>query len=404
MEVVKSVSFFGRELFRVERNRAGQFTYTFLDGGNDFVYNEKYLELSLKNPVLMTIIALRARLYSQMEIKHVNAKGQVIENSPYIKLLNSPNYFQSKEDFLFQQMWFLSATGYDYIYQKKAFANELPKAIYNLIPSEIDLNNAHKVNKFIVTEKDKKVFGERKIKYTLDSTTYEIALSELIPLYDLSNGLENNSFFQSPSRVRGIRTVINNIDQNIKSKNINLQFSQKYLSKNESTGNEAQIQDGDRNDIERKLDSKNLIITNSAIHVQHLVSDMKKLYLDEQFADDANKCLLAFEMNKNVLNYFSKDSTFDNQENGVIGYIQNSIQTTAKNTMNSLSQQWGLMERGEKLIASYDHLAVMQPVVNDKIKSFGDMQDALKVAIENQTLTPQEAKKMSDEFKLKLGL
>ena len=162
MEVVKSISLFGKELVRVERNRQGQFTYSFLDGGNDFVYNEKYLELSLKNPVLMTIIALRARLYSQMEIKHVNAKGQVIENSPYIKLLNSPNYFQSKEDFFFQQMWFLSATGYDYIYQKKAFINELPKAIYNLIPSEIDLNNAHKVNKFIVTDKDKKAFAERR--------------------------------------------------------------------------------------------------------------------------------------------------------------------------------------------------------------------------------------------------
>ena len=402
--VTKSISLFGKELIRVERNRAGVFSYTFLDGGNDFVNNERYLELSLNNPVLMTIVALRSRLYSQMDIKHVNSKGVVIENSPYVKLLNSPNFFQSKEDFFFQQMWFLSTAGTDFIYQKKAFTNDLPKALYNLVPSEIDFNEAHKLSKFIVTEKDKKAFGERKIKYTLDSTTYELSLAELIPLYDLSNGLTNNAFFQSQSRVKGIAKILNNIDQNIKSKNVNLQFSQKYLSKNESTGNEAQIQAPDRTDIERKLDSKNLIVTNANIDVKHLVSDMKRLYLDEQFADDANKCLLAFEMNKNVLNYFAKDSTFDNQSQGIISYIQNSIQTTAKNTMNSLSQQWGLFERGEKLIASYDHLASMQPVVNDKIKSFGDMQDALKVALENETLTTAEAKKMSDEFKLKLGL
>jgi hypothetical protein len=402
--VTKSISLFGKELIRVERNRAGVFSYTFLDGGNDFVNNERYLELSLNNPVLMTIVALRSRLYSQMDIKHVNSKGVVIENSPYVNLLNTPNFFQSKEDFFFQQMWFLSTAGTDFIYQKKAFTNDLPKALYNLVPSEIDFNEAHKLSKFIVTEKDKKAFGERKIKYTLDSTTYELSLAELIPLYDLSNGLTNNAFFQSQSRVKGIAKILNNIDQNIKSKNVNLQFSQKYLSKNESTGNEAQIQATDRTDIERKLDSKNLIVTNANIDVKHLVSDMKRLYLDEQFADDANKCLLAFEMNKNVLNYFAKDSTFDNQSQGIISYIQNSIQTTAKNTMNSLSQQWGLMERGEKLIASYDHLASMQPVVNDKIKSFGEMQDALKVAIENQTLTYAEAKKMSDEFKLKLGL
>ena len=402
--VTKSISLFGKELIRVERNRAGVFSYSFLDGGNDFVNNERYLELSLNNPVLMTIVALRSRLYSQMDIKHVNSKGVVIENSPYVNLLNTPNFFQSKEDFFFQQMWFLSTAGTDFIYQKKAFTNDLPKALYNLVPSEIDFNEAHKLSKFIVTEKDKKAFGERKIKYTLDSTTYELSLAELIPLYDLSNGLTNNAFFQSQSRVKGIAKILNNIDQNIKSKNVNLQFSQKYLSKNENTGNEAQIQATDRTDIERKLDSKNLIVTNANIDVKHLVSDMKRLYLDEQFADDANKCLLAFEMNKNVLNYFAKDSTFDNQSQGIISYIQNSIQTTAKNTMNSLSQQWGLFERGEKLIASYDHLASMQPVVNDKIKSFGDMQDALKVALENGTLTTAEAKKMSDEFKLKLGL
>jgi len=401
--VTKSISLFGKQILRVERNRAGQFSYSFLDGSS-FVDNGKYLELSMCNPVLMTIVALRSRLYSQMEIKHVNSKGVVIENSPYIKLLNSPNFFQSKEDFFFQQMWFLSTAGTNNVYQKKAFTNDIPKAIYNLIPSEIDYNKVNKVNKFIVTDKDKKAFGDRVIKYTLDDTTYDLPLSDLIPLYDLSNGLTNNAFFQSPSRVKGIIQVLNNIEQNLKSKNINLQMSQKYLSKNESTGNEAQIQDTDRTSIERKLDSKNLIITNANIDVQHLVSNMKNLYLDEQFADDANKCLLAFEMNKNVLNYFAKDSTFDNQSQGTISYIQNSIQTTAKNTMNSLSQQWGLFERGEALIANYDHLAVMQPVVNDKIASFGEMQDAISTAIANQTLTVQEAKKMSDEFKLKLGL
>jgi hypothetical protein len=405
MDVIKSVlSFFGRSPVSVERNRAGVFTYTFLDGSS-FTDNGKYLELSLCNPVLMTIIALRSRLYSQMEIKHVDSKGKVIENSPYVQLLNQPNYFQSKEDFFFQQMWFLSASGTDFMYQIKAFTNDIPKAIYNLIPSEIDFDKQHKVNKFIVTEKDKKAFGERTIKYNLDDTTYNLKLSDLIPLYDLSNGLTNNSFFTSPSRVKGIVKVLNNIQQNVDSKNINLQMSGKYLGKNAGTGNEAQLQDKDRTSIERHISSKSLILTNqSSVEVQHLVTNMKNLYLDEQFADDANKCLLAFEMNKNVLNYFAKDSTFDNQSQGIISYIQNSIQTTAKNTMNSLSQQWGLMESGEKLVANYEHLAVMQPVVNDKIKSFTEIQNAIKIGLENGTLEIADAKKMSDEFKLKLGL
>ena len=402
--VEKSLSLFGREIFRVERNRAGQVTYQFLDGGNDFINNDKYLAMSLNNPVLMTICAIRSALYSQMDIKHVDRNGKVIENSPYIKLLQQPNYFQSQNDWLFQQMWFLSTAGTNFILEKKAFTNDVPKAIFNLIPSEIDLNKAHKVNKFIVTEKDKKVFGDRTIKYTLDNTEYDIKLNELIPLYDLSNGLTNNSFFTSESRVKGVSKVLQNIDENLRSKNKNLKMSQKYLAKNSSDGNEAQILDNDRKDIYSKLEVNSTIITNRNIDVKHLVSDMKRLYLDEQFADDANKVLLAFEMNKNILNYFAKDSTFENQNQGLISYIQNSIQTTAKNTMNSLTSQWGLFERGEKLIASYDHLACMQSVVNDKIKSFTEMQLAIEKALTNQVMDIATAKKMSDEFKTKLGL
>jgi hypothetical protein len=209
---------------------------------------------------------------------------------------------------------------------------------------------------------------------------------------------------RSESRVKAVHKVLQNIDQNLKSKHTNLQMSQKYIGKNQSNGNEAQIQQQDRNSIERSISSNSLVLTNANVDVKHLVSDMKRLYLDEQFADDANKVLLAFELNKNVLNYFAKDSTFENQNQGVISWVQSSIQTSADDLMNSLSSQWGLLERNEKLVASYEHLPIMQSVVNDKIKSFTEMQNAIKVSLENGTLTTAEAKKMSDEFRLKLKL
>jgi|688.fasta_scaffold09743_14 hypothetical protein len=401
--VTKSFSLFGREIWRAERDRSGQFFYTLL-GGNSFDDNGKYLELYFKNPVLNTIVNLRSELYSQMKIQHFDKNDKVIESSPYVNLLYNPNYFQSKEDFFYQQMVFLSTSGNNYIYQKKAFANELPKAIYNLIPSEIDLNDIQKLNKFLVTKQDINAFNNRKIKYKLDGQTYDLYLTDILPLYDLANGLKDNTFMQSPSRVKAIYKVLCNIDENLASKNINLKMSQKYLSKNESTGNEAQIKEDDRKNIDKAIYNKSLILTNANISVQHLVTDMKKLFLDEQFADDANKCLLAFGLNKDVLNYFAKDSTFENQEKGTIKYIQNSIQSTADNTMNSLSSQWGLLDKGERLKASYDHLAVMQSIVVDKINSFKAMQEAIKLGLENTTITTAEAVKMSNEFKMKLGL
>jgi hypothetical protein len=390
---------------KAERNRLGEFWYTI--DVNGFGNSTKYLEMSLNNPVLMTIIALRAKIYSQMEIKHLNAKGEVIENSPVVNLLNTPNYFQSREDFLFQQMWFLSASGNCYTYNRKAFnSDQLPKALYNLVPAEIDFNESHKLSKFIFTKQDFKAYGERKIKYTLDGTQIEIPLNAIIPFYDLSNGLTNNTFMQSPSRVQGIVKPLQNIEENLKAKHVNLQMSQKYLGKNSADGNNANLQENDKNTIERVISAKNLVLTNRAnVEVQHLVSDLKRLYLDEQFSQDALKCLLAFDMNKDILNYFGAgSSTFENQEKGELRYLQNSIIPTANSTMNSFSQQFGLFEKGEKLVASFDHLNVMQPVINEKIDTLKKLEETIKIGKENGTISNAEALEMSRKLRSNLGL
>jgi hypothetical protein len=390
------------KFWRVERDRTGNIYYEF-GNTSGFQNGTKYLEYSLTNPVLLTIISLRCKVFSQMKITHLNAQGNPIENSPLLKLLKNPNYFQSQEDFLYQSMWFLSATGNNITYQVKAL-NEV-KSLYNLIPSEIDYNNTEKINKFITTKNDFKAYGEKHIVYTLDDKTYNIKLSELIPFYDLANGLSCNSFMMSPSRLKGLSNVIENINENLKAKNVNLKMSQKYLVSNKSTGNEAQIQEPDRKDITSKLGQKSLIITNAALEAKHLVSDMKKLFLDEQFADDAMKCLLAFEMSKDVLNYFSNGaSTYENKTVAGLDYIQNSIQVDANNFLNSIASSFGLNEIGETLVASYNHLPVMAQVMKDKIDTFKAFQETLKISIETGTILQPEAQQMTNDFRLNIGL
>ena len=402
--VEKTFSLFGRQIYsKIERSRDGSIWTTLLSG-DDFINNQNYLNTSLENPVLNAIVSLRSKMYSQMQISHIDANGKEVKNSDVLKLLKQPNYFQSQEDFLFQQMWFLSTSGNNYVYQIKPLSTDLPKAIYNLIPSEIDFNKVNKVDKFVFTKEQIKSFADKKIKYTLDGKVYDIKISEIIPLYDLANAITTDSWVVAPSRVKAIEKVLQNIDVNLRSKHKNLQFSAKYVGVNKSTGMEAQIQAADRKAIENVLNAKDVLTTNASVEYKHLVSDMKKLFLDEQFADDANKCLLAFEMNKNVLNYFAKDSTFENQNQGVINWIQNSIQGSADNTMNSLSSTFGLLDKGEKLVASYNHLPIMQSLINDKIKSFTEFQNALKLSLENQTIDNATAKKMSDNFIKTLGL
>ena len=380
----------------MERDRTGMFTYSFLEN-DGFINSTKYLDLSLTNPILMSIITLRCKIYSQMKITHLNSTGNPIENSEVIKLLKQPNYFQSQEDFLFQQMWFLSATGTNYTYKINAL--NTTKSIYNLLPSEIDLQNIQKVKSFITTKQELNAYGERKIKYKLDGQTFEIALKNIIPTYDLANGLSCNSLMNSPSRVSGISKTLENIEENLLSKNVNLKMSQKYLMASQGDGNEAQIQQSDRNDITSKISRKSLLITNANIKAQHLVSDMKRLFLDEQFSNDALTCLLAFDMSKDILNYFSNGaSTYENKEKAMLDYIQNSIQADANNTMNSFASSFGLIDKGESLKASFDHMPVMQSVMKTKIETLKLYQETLIGYSE------AEQRKLSEEFKLTLGL
>ena len=380
----------------VERDRNGMFTYSFLDQSG-FNNSTKYLEQSLTNPVLLAIIALRSKIYSQMKITHLNSAGKPIENSEILKLFKQPNYFQSQEDFFFQQMWFLSAAGTNLTYKVDALSTA--KAIYNLIPSEIDLNNTEKVKSFIYTKNELKAYGEKKIIYTLDGQTFDIQLKNIIPTYDLANGLTTNSLMSSPSRLKGISKTVENIEENLLSKNVNLKMSQKYLMASQGDGNEAQIQDGDRKDIFSKIARKSLLITNANIKAQHLVSDMKKLYLDEQFSADALTCLNAFDMSKDILNYFSNgSSTYENKEKAMLDYVQNSIQTDANNTMNSFASAFGLIDKNESLVATYNHLPVMQLVMKTKIETLTSYQATLIYE------TPEEQKRLSNDFKLILGL
>ena len=210
---------------------------------------------------------------------------------------------------------------------------------------------------------------------------------------------------KSPSRLTSLMPVIHNINEASKSKNVNLKMSQKYLVSSAGDGNNAHIQTSDRTDIERKIGAKSVMITNMKVDAKHLVSDLKRLYLDESNNEDAMKVLLAFGMNKEILNYFADGgATYENQEKAMINYIQNDVQASADDRMNSLSSQWGLIDAGEKLVASYDHLPIMASVVNQKRATLKAFEETIKISIESGTITIDEAKQMSKDLRLKLKL
>ena len=392
----------------VTRDKLGNWSYMW--GVNPFGKSEtNFLKWSLENPVLFAVIATRAKLYSQMKISIVDAKTEeeITTDSPYLKLLSKPNYFQSQQDWLYQQSWFLSCSGNNLIYQKNIYSNnEPPKALYNLIPNDIDYKDVLKISKFFILDQDAKEYEKQEIEYTLDDKKWKFKMKDIIPLYDVANGLTSNNLVKSPSRVTAISKNLMNIEENMKAKNINLKMAQKFLARNKNNfqGTAGQLHADDREAIERVLSEKSMQITNGDIDVQHLVTNLKQLYLDEQLGFDARIVALAFEQNENIVNFALTGNTFDNQEQGIIRYIQTATQSDADNLMNSLTNSWGMDLEGVKLKASYNHLPIMQTMMTAKIETFTKFQEAIKLGIENGTMTPQEAKDSTLKLKKELGL
>lgn len=388
--------FGGNKGITVERSRDGKYSY-WLD--NSFSECSKdYLEWSLEHPVLFPILSLRAKMVSQAKILHLDENDKEIKNSEVLKLLKNPNYFQSQQDFIFQMVYFMGVTGGNYTYTPTAITSMLPKQIYNLVPNQIDFNKIEEIDTFFKSESEFKEFGKQKIKYNLNSKNISIEVRNIIPMYDVANGLVSNSWLSSFSRIRAIEIPLLNIEELLKSKNINAKMSQKYLatSNDSFSGSSVPMSEDDKKSVKKVLSREDLHVTNGNVSVTHLVEDLKKLALDPQISSDAQICLLNFGLNNDVLNFFTGgSSTFENQEKGEIRAYQNEIQSIADNIANSLTSGFNIKGR---LVFSFEHLPIMQKVLADKVLSFKYQQEALKIALENGTINISEATEMTRQY------
>lgn len=392
---------FGRRINHVERNVAGEWWMTASE--DLFSDRKKTLWYSLNNPVLCAVISTRSKLFSQMKITHLDKNGDEIEDSEVLKSLSNPNYYQSQQDWLFSLMWLMSIYGTGYIYYNMDIMKQYPTFLYNLKNGEIQFNDILKVNKFLRTKQDILEFEKRRLKYNIDGKEISIEMKDIIPMYDLSNGVKAD--FKGINRLESLLEVLDNIHENIRSKHINLKFSKKYIGVNKNNESGApQITEDDRNNIKRALGSSNVQITNGNIEFKHLVGDFKRLFLDDMFRQDALTIINAYEMNVDVINYALNNSTFANQELGIIRVIQNSIQTSADNLMNSLTSSFGLVEKGESLQASYNHLPVMQGMIKTKLETFEKAVDSYSKSVASGLMTQEEATEMLNNLKIQLGL
>ena len=286
------------------------------------------IKVSYKNPILLPGIQLIADYFAAARFTENGS-----DNTPLIKLLNKPNIYQTKDDFLKQYIWYKYTCGFNYILPVHTGSDinniSRVKNFNNLKPNLIEFDDKFKTL-ITLTGAEERAVMNQKFKYDRENQNIDLAMKKILPFYDVANGLEKN-MFTAPSRIDSLKMPLTNITKAFSAKNIVIDSNGKDMITNKTVGNIAKIpmKDGERSDIEKKMavdyglgrGKKRTIITNSALEWQSLHIKLKELGLDESVISDAMIVVANLGIPPELFSLNGSSSTFENQSKAVNSLI-----------------------------------------------------------------------------------
>jgi len=349
-------------------------SWEYMKAGTNYGSHD-HLQLSLSNIGLFTALDINASMISRGRVVVKELQGKEIEKDPALNLFSKPNFSQSQQDFLYQHQWFKSLGTNVTRIHKKSLRSSLDEvaniaAIENLIPTEINYHKLNKQRKLALSKKEQNRIKDLYIKYTIGSEEIEIPMSELLFFYDITNGLTKDSTYSSPSRIEALRPALYNLQEAQDAENINLNFSGKFIASNRQVDGAAgslNLRPDEKEEIEQRIFTKKIMATNAVIDVKSLANDFNKLLYNDTIAAKALHICNAYGINRDVLNWsLNGSTTYDNQEKGVINWMQNTIQPQAEDWGNTWTNRFGYREQGKVITLDFSHIPIMQYIEKEE--------------------------------------
>jgi len=396
--------------FGYVRYSDGSHYYQILQNNTSYIDGKDKLQLAIDHSTLASVIAIRADYLSKARFYVEDDNGEKDFNHPSLEWLKNPNPHQSKEDLLVQFEWFMCTYGWTYQkpYKYSSLQDNNVKYMYNLNPSKIQfpkkLGDA-----LIVTKTDEKQYYSKEFAYRDVENTKSIKFLDIIPYFDVLNGINNSdtSSVTSPSRVDSIIKEASNVSLASDAENVVIQTNGREIiyskGAGSNTGMKLPLQDKDRKVIEeilnKPLTSKRTITPSKELGWVNMTVKLGDLGLNESRETNSNIIAQRFQVPNEIYKAFTKGDTFENQKQAEINFVQNVSQPRADDLASSWTASFGDPNRPFK--ASFEHLPSMQYI--EELKA----EKALKltVAIRNLTqsgLTEQEAELFINNLGIKL--
>ena len=391
--------FLGRNPFYAQLND-GTHTYNYdttRDGlfgmfGDEYFKPRENLKAYYENNAFFSdCINIYADIASQVRIQEVDNKGNIVENSQFVNLLNQPNEWQDQIGFIKEMVINVLCTGINVEYGtffKNGNLNVNPQ-IYNIDFFNLEMPKIK--NPYGMTRQE--IRDLRFIENLENGQKRTLYNYELAFVYDTiakntysAKGYNSSKFLDPISRVFSILKslqVMENTEDTmafLSGKNVNW-----ILSKNNSTGNLAPLGGLEKSSIEREVSGNgkygtrrgksDIIATNEDLHLLNLTRDNKKMQMIEMQNNAKENIRSKYGIPRDLLDAYngvSKGSTYENQQFAEARFTLNNVKNITDSWLYSLEKknEKNFKDKGHRLIGTYDHMPSVV-AVQSKLKNEG---------------------------------
>lgn len=347
------------------------------------------LEAVLSNPAALKVFKLQCDLFSLGKF-HTVRNDEIVEDDPLIKKLRYPNPYQSQRQFLWDYM-FWNMLGTAYLYRNSNMLNDNTK-LYFLDPTRFQWTDdiLFKLDKIVLSKKTFNDYENLTIQYhNLDGTITIYKLAEIMPFFDLSNGVGN--WYRGNSTIDALYKVIYNSEKGLDAKGINLEFSGKYMVSGQHKDQDiygVPMSKEEQRYIEKSTrKNKPVHAVKSMLDIKRFVENIDNLKLDSAYREDYFTIGNMFGIPRDVLEAFNS-STYENQEKARGAHIEYCLQPKGNDLADGLEKMFGYSDLDIDIQMSWNHLSFMQVFEKERADVKHRKMETLKMVYDMGVVIP----------------
>ena len=371
----------------VERDRSGNFFYSFLD--NLFGSNKNLIpdttKYTLDSIALLTIRKFIAD-YGSLAKFHSYKNNKLVEEDYFYQIADKPNPNQTWTEFIWQYLFYVSAENV-YIYIQNSTIYLLKKENITL-----DKKSQDAFKQLYFSDRVKKSSIKGTFKYKNQNGSDNILDLEKLYIIDFMSGVDGD-WFNGASLFNAVKPIVDNTNSAVRSKGRNLFYTEKILVSKEGTD---RLADGTIKANEHESLTNTILNPNKPVHaskgtieINQLVSNLKQLGLDEAYNNDFAKISRLFNIPSELIDLIQKGGIFNEGTEKALGLF---IYYTIVPMLNKLTDLIEVVFDLEDLRPSFSHCPFNAVFEKEK-------QEQTKLKLENLKLAFDMGVDVSQQIK-----